>query len=37
LVIADRAFDADRFRRAIEARSAVPNIPPSSLSDPRLA
>jgi transposase len=33
LVIADRAFDADRFRRAIEARSAVPNIPPSSLSD----
>jgi len=30
LVIADRAFDADRFRRAIEARGAVPNIPPKA-------
>jgi len=29
-VIADRAFDADRFRRAIEARGAVPNIPPKA-------
>ncbi|MCC7425669.1 MAG: IS5 family transposase [Alphaproteobacteria bacterium] len=30
LVIADRAFDADRFRRSIEARGAVPNIPPKT-------
>jgi transposase len=30
LVIADRAFDADLFRRAIEARAAVPNIPPKA-------
>jgi transposase len=30
LVIADRAFDADRFRRAIEVRGAVPNIPPKA-------
>jgi transposase len=30
LVIADRAFDADRFRSAIEARGAVPNIPPKA-------
>ena len=29
-MIADRAFDADRFRRAIEARGAVPNIPPKA-------
>ncbi len=29
-VIADRAFDADRFRRAIEARGAVPTIPPGA-------
>jgi transposase len=30
VAIADRAFDADRFRRAIEARGAVPNIPPKA-------
>jgi hypothetical protein len=30
VVIADRAFDADRFRRAIEARDAVPTIPPEA-------
>ena len=30
MVIADRAFDADRFRRAIEARGAIPNIPPKA-------
>ena len=29
-MIADRAFDADRFRRSIEARGAVPNIPPKT-------
>jgi len=30
LVIADRAFDADRFRRALKARGAVPNISPKA-------
>jgi transposase len=30
VVIPDRAFDADRFRRAIEARDAVPTIPPKA-------
>jgi transposase len=29
-VTADRAFNADLFRRAIEARGAVPNIPPKA-------
>ena len=29
-MIADRAFDADRLRRGIEARGAVPNIPPNA-------
>jgi len=30
LVIADRTFDANRFRRALKARAAVPNIPPKA-------
>ncbi|MCU0984243.1 MAG: hypothetical protein MUC89_04795 [Acetobacteraceae bacterium] len=30
MVVADRTFDAHRFRWAIKERGAVPNIPPKA-------